>query len=55
MLVSLFCVNSLLQPSFFVFMSQKGVNVPGTASGDRRNWEKESLHDQSHACFAKKA
>ena len=27
--------------------------VPGVPSGDRGNWEKESLLDQSHACFAK--
>ena len=33
----------------------RGVIVPGVPSGDRGNWEKESLRDRSHACFAKKA
>ena len=36
-------------------MTQKGVTVPGFPSGDRGSWEKESLPDRSHACFAKKA
>ena len=29
--------------------------MPGVPCGDRRNWDYESLHDRSHACFAKKA
>ena len=31
------------------------VIVPGVSSGDRGNWEQESLRDRSHACFAKQA
>ena len=29
--------------------------MPGVPCRDRGNWDKESLRDRSHACFAKKA
>ena len=29
--------------------------MPGVPCRDRENWDKESLRDRSHACFAKKA
>ena len=38
---------------FFVFRTQRGVYVPGVLSGDRGNYEKESLRYRSHACLKK--
>ena len=29
--------------------------MPGVPCGDRGNWDRESLRDRSHVCFAKKA